>query len=226
MARPINAALFVSVFTPTGNSGEYTIDSAVYNNQADRTGNGTYDVQVGFALYVPSTDLNTGMPIPGAVHRYKLTAVTPIDPMTLSCTILWDEPGVEGLEIPTNGVGCLLAETSSQQKLGFLPSDLVYPELTPGTTLESSLVDTWNIVDQISGGSTSAKFKATFGDASETEFVITHSLGTLDIQVQVFEIATGTTVYCGIARPDLNSVTLSFTEAPPLNGCRVLVTAL
>lgn len=224
MARPINAALFVSAFTPTGLPGEYTFEGANYNNQADRTGNGTYDVQVGFVLYIPSTDANTGMQIPGVIHRYKFTSVTPVDPYLLNGTIVWDEPGAEETEVPTSGIGCLLSETSPQHKMGFLPSDAVYTELTPGTTVESLVIDSWNVVDAI-GGTTTNSYKTTVGDNATLDFVITHSLNTLDVQVEVFELDTGVTVYCGVARSSVNTVALSFTEPPNSNGCRVLVTA-
>ena len=53
MARIINGALTVDAFNPTGNPGEYTFENAIFNNQSDATGNGAYDVQVGFVLFFP-----------------------------------------------------------------------------------------------------------------------------------------------------------------------------
>ena len=224
MARPINAALLVSFFDPTGNPGEYTFEDASYNNQADRTGGGAYDARIGFALYIPSTDSNTGIAIPGAIHRYKLTSVTVSDPQLLSGTILWDEPGTEGTEVPTSGVGCLLCETSPNKKIGFAPSDVVYPELIKGSTVESVIVDNWNIVDTIGAtGDGSAPFKTTIVDGVLTTFSVTHSLGTVDVSVQIFDVATGIDIYCGVSRPTTSSVSLNFTEAPPLTGYRIII---
>lgn len=150
MARPINAALTVSAFTPTGNAGEYTFESALFSNQADATGNGAFDVTPGFALYVPASDVNTFMQVPGIFHRYVLTAVTPIDQNTLSGTLLWDEPGDE-VDAVTNGAACLLAQVTQNLKLGMLPSDAVYPEFAAGNTAEAFAVDERNILDAVVG---------------------------------------------------------------------------
>lgn len=150
MARPINAALTVSAFTPTGNAGEYTFDSALFSNQADATGNGAFDVTPGFALYVPASDVNTFMQIPGIFHRYVLTAVTAIDQNILSGTILWDEPGQE-VDAVTNAVACLLAQVTPNLKLSMLPSDVVYVELATGSTVQAFSVDERNILDAVVG---------------------------------------------------------------------------
>jgi hypothetical protein len=155
MARPINAALTVSAFTPTGNAGEYTFESAQFSNQADATGNGAYDVTPGFVLYIPASDVNTFMQIPGIFHRYVLTAATPIDQSTLSGTILWDEPGDE-VDAVTNSTACLLAQVTPNLKLGMLPSDAVYTELVTGNTAEAFAVDERNILDAVAGTITPA----------------------------------------------------------------------
>ena len=150
MARPINAALTVSAFTPTGNSGEYTFDSAGFSNQADATGNGAFDVTPGFVIFIPASDPNTLMPLPGILHRYVLTAVTATDQSTISGTILWDEPDVE-VDAVTNGVVCLLAQVTPNLRLGMLPSDAVYSTLVAGNTAEAFAVDERNILDSIVG---------------------------------------------------------------------------
>lgn len=150
MARPINAALTVSAFTPTGNAGEYTFESALFTNQADATGNGAFDITPGFVIYVPASDVNTFMPIPGIFHRYVLTDVTAVDQGTLSGTILWDEPGDE-VDAVTNGAACLLAQVTPNLKLGMLPSDAVYSEFVAGNTAEAFAVDERNILDAVVG---------------------------------------------------------------------------
>jgi len=91
VARPINAALYVPGFYATGNTGEWTFTGASYNNQADATGNGAYDAVAGAFLYISATDINSGVQIPGVVHRYVFTAVQATDANTLSGTILWNE---------------------------------------------------------------------------------------------------------------------------------------
>lgn len=151
MARIINGALTVDAFIPTGNPGEYFFENAVFNNQSDATGSGAYDVQVGFVLFVPASDPNTFMPVPGVVHRYKLTDVVVVDNNTLSGTLLWDEPGLEA-DAPTNGVACLIAQTSAEKDLAIPAPDVVYPEVAAGSTIAALLNDQRNIVDLLSGG--------------------------------------------------------------------------
>lgn len=67
------------------------------------------------------------------------------------------------------------------------------------------------------------KFAQSIGDGSATSISITHGLGTTDIQVQVFEIATGATVECDVTRTSTTQVTLGFAAAPTSNQYRVVV---
>lgn len=222
--RLINATLVPVSFDPTGNPGEYTFTSAAYNNQADESGNGAYDVAVGWVLYVPSTNFNTGTLVPGVLHRYRLTAVTPVDPQTVSGTMVWDETGAEGLEVPTNGVGCGLSQVSPNLGLGYAPNDTLYPELQTGSTVESVQTDLVNIVDQHEGSSgPSSTYKTTIGDATTLVFVVHHALASLDVSATIYELSTGADVYADIARTGPNDVQITFTYPIPLNSHRVIV---
>lgn len=66
------------------------------------------------------------------------------------------------------------------------------------------------------------KFAETLS-TSATSIVSTHGLNTLDVQVQVVEVATGDTVECDVKRNSVNQVTLGFAVAPTANSLRVLV---
>ena len=52
-----------------------------------------------------------------------------------------------------------------------------------------------------------------------------HNLGTLDVQVQVYEISTGATVECDIVRNNTTSISAVFAVAPAANTLRVVVQA-
>lgn len=67
------------------------------------------------------------------------------------------------------------------------------------------------------------KFASNVGDGSSTSIAVTHGLGTLDVQVQVYEVATGATVECDVVRNSTSQVTLGFSSAPASNSLRVLV---
>lgn len=66
-------------------------------------------------------------------------------------------------------------------------------------------------------------YAVTFGNGASTSFVITHSLGTLDVIVQLVEVSTGDTIYADVARTTINSVTLTFVIAPTTNQYRVVI---
>lgn len=67
------------------------------------------------------------------------------------------------------------------------------------------------------------KFAQTIGDGSAVSIAVTHGLGTLDVQVQVYEVATGDTIECDVKRNSTSQVTLAFTTAPASNSLRVVV---
>ena len=64
---------------------------------------------------------------------------------------------------------------------------------------------------------------ANVGDGTNTSYAITHSLGTRDVIVQMYDNATYDTVYVDTVRTDANTVTLTFASAPALNAYRVLI---
>lgn len=67
------------------------------------------------------------------------------------------------------------------------------------------------------------KFMQTVGTGASTSIAVTHGLGTLDVMVQVYDIATGETVECDVTRNSTSQVTLGFTTAPANNSLRVIV---
>src|SRR5690606_34711142 len=67
------------------------------------------------------------------------------------------------------------------------------------------------------------KFAATSGDNSNTSSQVEHSLGTQDIIVQVYEIASGETVLCDVTRDDNDNITLDFAVAPTTSQYCVVI---
>ena len=133
MARVINGAVYIPSFVPTINPGEYILNNVEYNNQADATGNGAYDIQVGFLLYSQATDPNLGTPVPGAVVRYKITAITVINSDLFNATVLYDDFGVES-DLPSNdsyGAVCQYSPGAIDH-LALTPAEQVYRTLPSG----------------------------------------------------------------------------------------------
>jgi len=66
------------------------------------------------------------------------------------------------------------------------------------------------------------KFALTLS-TSATAIPVTHNLGTLDVRVEVYEVATGETVECDVTRNTVNQITVGFAVAPAANTMRVCV---
>ena len=67
------------------------------------------------------------------------------------------------------------------------------------------------------------KFAGTIGDGVATSIAVNHALGTLDVNVQVYEVATGATIECDVTRGTTNQVTLGFVLPPAACALRVVV---
>lgn len=71
---------------------------------------------------------------------------------------------------------------------------------------------------------TPAKYKA-YVPSGSTTAVITHSLNTTDVMVEVYEVESGNTVYCDVTRYSVDVVNLGFSTAPTNQQYRVIVVA-
>lgn len=67
------------------------------------------------------------------------------------------------------------------------------------------------------------KYATTVGDGSSTSIAVTHSLGTRDVVVAVYDASTFAEYDCDITRTSTSAVTLGFTAAPALNSLNVVV---
>lgn len=130
MARSIAGALTFQNVSATGNPGEYAFAGAVFDNQADTQGEGTSALAVGFLVYIQASDSIGLFPIPGVMHRYKLTSLTIVDSTTIDGMILWNEAGDE-LDVPTEfSVGVISSVSIASQ--GYPISELVYQSVPSG----------------------------------------------------------------------------------------------
>ena len=67
------------------------------------------------------------------------------------------------------------------------------------------------------------RYAATIGNNSDTAIAVTHSLGTEDVVVEVYDATTKETVICDVDRTSTNAVTLTFSTAPDTNAIRVVI---
>ena len=67
------------------------------------------------------------------------------------------------------------------------------------------------------------RYAANIGDGTSTSIAVTHNLNSLDVVVEVYEIATGESVGVGVTRTSANVVTIEAIPAPTTNALRVVV---
>jgi co-chaperonin GroES (HSP10) len=67
------------------------------------------------------------------------------------------------------------------------------------------------------------KYSATIGDGSSTVIAVTHSLGSRDVQVTVYDAASYNEVMCDVVHTSTSVVTLTFSVAPTSSAYRVVV---
>jgi len=80
--------------------------------------------------------------------------------------------------------------------------------------------------DNVSEFFAARRFKASIGNGTDTGFTVTHSLGTTDVIVQLFDVSSGETVFADIERSSINAVEIAFGAAPATNDIRVLIMEL
>jgi hypothetical protein len=67
------------------------------------------------------------------------------------------------------------------------------------------------------------KYAKTIGDATNTTFTVTHSLGTTDVMVTIFDTSSMAEVFADVVHTSDSVVTVSFAVAPSTNAFRVVV---
>lgn len=90
-----------------------------------------------------------------------------------------------------------------------------------GTTDDTTFLrgdNTWSTISQ------SSTYAADIGGA--TTITVTHSLDTLDVIVQLYDISNGQTIFAVVDRTGVNAVDIIFSTAPSAASIRVLVSAI
>lgn len=73
------------------------------------------------------------------------------------------------------------------------------------------------------GSAGSNTYSTSVGNGSSTSIAVVHGLGTTDVVVSVYVVATGEEVECDVATTDDDTVTLTFATAPATDSLRCVV---
>lgn len=76
------------------------------------------------------------------------------------------------------------------------------------------------------GNLAARSYKAAIGDGSATAIAVTHSLGTKDVIVQMYDTSTFETVYAEVVRTSNSVVTATFNTAPASGDITILITKI
>jgi hypothetical protein len=132
------------------------------------------------------------------------------------------------VEAAQDAVGAALTDTSTIDFTYTDGSDTIEAAviLAAGGGLTDSsgvAVDYTTVEAQLVTDGFTKKAAADVGDTTSTSFQITHSLGTRDVVVNVYDNTSFDTVEADVVRTDANNVTVSFTTAPGNNEYRVVI---
>ena len=90
-----------------------------------------------------------------------------------------------------------------------------------GKTFNGSANVSWSLTEiGVVGEISKHKHVQTFGDATNTSYVITHALATRDVIIQLYDAATYDTIYADVARTSTTTATVTFSRAPGVNAIR------
>lgn len=120
---------------------------------------------------------------------------------------------VNGTSIALGSSGTVTATTTNALTVG---TGLA---LDSGTTFNGSAAKTISVDTSV----VARKYAVSVGNGSSTSFTVTHNLGTLDVQVQIYTVADGTQVEADITRTSTSAVSVAFVAAPTSNQYRVVV---
>lgn len=126
------------------------------------------------------------------------------------------EDVVSGLVVDTDTVDFVYDDIAGTLSASVVTASTSYLTTAGGLAVDKTALETALVADSFT-----RKYTATIGDGINTTYTVSHNFGTRNVAVQVYAI-TGAgayqTVETDVDRPDSNSVTIGFGEAPSLNS--------
>jgi hypothetical protein len=229
----------VTIATPGATIDGVTLvngDRVLLKDQTDATTNGIYVFNGAASPMTRATDADADGEVKsglytfvsqGTVHASEGWILNTPNPITVGTTsltfVLFSAGG-------TDYVGTTDRITVTGNQIDIASTYLGQPTLT---TVGTVTTGTWNAtpIDIAHGGTgattaagaraalgTIGKYTATLGNGVATSFAVPHNLNSAAIGVEVWDIASGTTVYVDIHRTDNNTVTVDGFGTPPASN--------
>lgn len=120
----------------------------------------------------------------------------------ITATAGYGPQGGGSISLTTRNISQTNVWTFSQNGTLSTAGSITFPDGTVQTTAASAV------------GSTINKFVSSFGNTSDTIYVLDHNLNTEDVVVTVLEVATKNVVYPSVTNTNTNQITIEFSEIP------------
>lgn len=122
------------------------------------------------------------------------------------------------LQTDEGTLGALITTVSGKADASALTSGLA----TKAATVHAhAIADVTGLQAALDAAAASGKYVVTVGGAASED--ITHGIGTLDVIVQLYDVATGATVEADVTRTSTTHITVDFAVAPAAASIRVVV---
>ncbi|GIV51822.1 MAG: hypothetical protein KatS3mg038_2343 [Candidatus Kapaibacterium sp.] len=132
---------------------------------------------------------------------------TTVDPTLGTDNIIWQQFGTAVPDASETTSGKIRIATQSETDAGTIDNAAITP------------------LKLASWSGRPKRYSATFGDASNTSYTITHNLGTQDVVVSIRRTSDNAIVYADVVAASSNTVTVDVATAPGNNALRITIIA-
>jgi hypothetical protein len=217
-------------------------DRVLLKDQTAATENGIYVFNGAAAAMTRSTDADEDAEVKHGLYTFVTAGTTNMNSGWMLNT---NNPIVVGTTplsfVQFSGGGSSYVGTPNRITVTGTQIDIAgtYAGQASITTVGTITTGTWNgtPIDIAYGGTgattaagarlalgTIGKYPTTIGDGAAKTFTVTHGLNTTQVGVELYEVATGQTVYADVRRTDANNIVIDgFVAAPATNALGVLV---
>jgi hypothetical protein len=189
-------------------------DRVLLKDQTAATENGIYVFNGAAAAMTRSTDADEDAEVKHGLYTFVTAGTTNMNSGWMLNT---NNPIVVGTTplsfVQFSGGGSSYVGTPNRITVTGTPIDIAYGG-TGATTAAGARLALGTI----------GKYPTTIGDGAAKTFTVTHGLNTTQVGVELYEVATGQTVYADVRRTDANNIVIDgFVAAPATNALGVLV---
>lgn len=190
-------------------------DRVLVKDQTNAQENGIYLFNGAGSAMTRALDANTGAELNAAVVTVRAGSTnggttwrqTTVDPTLGTSDIVWQQFGTAVPDASETTSGKIRIATQSETDAGTIDTAAITP------------------LKLASWSGRLKRYSATFGDATNTSYTITHNLGTQDVVVSIRRTSDNAIVYADVVAASANTVTVGVATAPGNNALRITIIA-